>query len=101
MDNIKQEALEHYHWMMIWAGIQDPGEVLNIYDMGLQLGEDWGGDNCIYCEVCNCNDLESNCPLDNHEECCSGLWLKMNDSETWSEWIENAWAVHQYIVENG
>jgi hypothetical protein len=106
MKTMKQKALEHYHWMMILAGLQDPDTEPNYIIMSVDIEEDWRSDSCIYCNTHpgdDCTDMnDQSCELgDNVDDCCDGLWVEMDDSETWSEWIKNAWAVHQYIVEHG
>jgi len=100
MNDIKKQAIEHYHRMIEFAKKQNYTDMSDSYVMEIAIGEGWSGNDCSYCDeylgLTGCNK----CPL-NAGFCCSHLWMDMNCSYTWGEWIDNAYKVLQYIKDNG
>jgi len=115
VNTTKQEAIAHYERMIKWAKTQPPGNRIrykhSVSIMFVAIGEDWYGKNCVYCQKYikySSSSTNKPCPLTSYvipycddKSCCNGLWIKMNNSTTWKEWIINAEKVLEYIKENG
>lgn len=100
-DDIQKETIDHYLKMIEYAEQQNYMDEPDMNQMDLIIGESWGGNDCSYCkkyhtELANCNK----CPL-SAGYCCNNLWGDMSRSETWGDWIDNAYKVIEYIKENG
>lgn len=102
MTELQEKAIAHYDRMIAWAKTRPEKGIKAFMQMRLTIGEEWGGGYCPYCNTYhislgNCGA----CPLGDDDNCCGGLWWKLNAAETWGEWIVAAEAVKQYIIENG
>lgn len=99
MSTIKQKALEHYDRMIAWVeSLNDLNNSPNYLVMQKALNESWWGKSCHYCQEFNDCGI---CPLVSKNACCSGLWKKMDYSDTWNKWLEYAKQVKNYIEKNG
>lgn len=107
---IKQRAIKHYDTMIEWAKKQPPEERSNCDIMKKNIKQEWHGDFCPYCKKhiygnkCKLSSsTDKMCPEDDYSggECCDGLWLSMNCSITWREWLKYAKQVRKYIEKNG
>jgi hypothetical protein len=99
--NIKEESIKRYEEKIAWAMTQNMKDRPDMEKMYSAIGHEWSSSNCPYCMEYgnNCPDM---CELRmDVDYCCDGLWLIMNGSKTWREWIENAERVLQYIKDNG
>ena len=96
---IKLKSMQHYTRMIRWAEKQNPEEEVDYGKMTREIGECWFGQFCDYCEKA-INDCTI-CKLGRNSGCCSGLWMDLDDSETWSEWGIKAKRVRKYIKEKG
>jgi hypothetical protein len=101
---LREKALKHYDDMIQWAETRYFYESVSNYLMIDAIGQEWRGVDCSYCQ--NFNGDCSRCPLSPGEpfyskRCCNGLWLKMQYSITWGEWVRNAKLVREFIKENG
>jgi hypothetical protein len=78
--------------MIRYAKTQPPTDEPSGTRMLLDIGEKWTGAYCELCRVQWENGPDWICPLlgatCNHN--CHPVWLAVDDSTTWSEWIENA-----------
>lgn len=93
----KLKALLHYDKMIEWAKKQNPGDKPEPDLMYSDIGEDWYGEHCPYCQKYSNDDCEGRCPLSGNNLCCNGLWDKMNESETWEQWVGYAKEIWEYM----
>jgi|GEM_PF-2203726 len=99
-------TVRHYNRMMAWAKTQPEGERVDILKMEDEIGENWYASSCPYCRRYYYGKRTGciQCPLGSSEysqDCCDGLWKKMDNSQTWGEWIERAKAVKKYVWKHG
>ena len=102
MNKLQKDAIAHYNRMIKWAKTQSQDISPHPIAMKFEIGEMWGSDDCSYCMTYRCDD----CPLSKFTGpeffgCCNKLWRKMDTASTWSEWIEYAKKIKQYIKDNG
>lgn len=99
---VKKDAIAHYTRMIKWAEKQPKRERPYTKTMEREIGENWWGHYCSYCQSpeYECLELED-CPLGTDEKCCKGLWYKMRISKTWGTWVKRAKEVREYIRKNG
>lgn len=101
---LRRSALRHYENMIMWVETQNLNEMPRRASMSLAIGEDWGAYNCMYCSYFDCCIA---CVLYVPDErkfwdhCCGGLWAKLDESETWQEWLKHAGMVVKFIKRNG
>ena len=119
-DKIQQDAIAHYERMIAWAKAHINLTVnltFNVFEMEKAIGERAHSRDCSYCnrfqDTCRYEgDFHiqpcSSCPLHNGKHdwatssyCCNGLWLELNRSTSWKQWIVNAEAVLEYIKQYG
>jgi len=117
MQDIKQQAINHYQRMIAWAEKQDQKSRPSAYKMKYSIKENWFSDYCSYCkeyqtdcsnclqEDAECKSCEveacKKCVLYKNNSCCNGLWVLMRDSFSWAEWVKTAKKVLDYIKANG
>jgi hypothetical protein len=101
----KKEAVDHYNRMISWAVNQNGNDPCDRLKMLKELGEMWGSEYCVLCDHyldSNFNDPCEKCPLAiNHFRCSSDTpseWGKMQNSTTWSEWLEHAIKLRDIIA---
>ena len=100
MNKLQKEALAHYDRMIEWAEMQ-PQDDHPSPQMYIEINEYWGCEDCSYCRAYGNNSC-NNCPLSGDDDsCCNGLYRKMYYANTWSEWIEYAQEIKEYIKKNG
>jgi hypothetical protein len=103
----KEIALKHYDKMIEWAKAQPENDIQDKFEMMHAISENWDASSCIYCDTVNihtgkCVLVKSKDKIcNNGSNCCNSLWLKMNQSYTWKEWIEKAKKVRKYIQKYG
>jgi hypothetical protein len=116
MNKLQKETIAHYNRMIKYAKAHidekmDPYEACE--EMESEIGEDWHTNSCIYCKhyglrrisfppICPLavfNDKFINCG--GWDNCCNGLWSKLEQVQNWKDWIEAAKEVKKYIRENG
>lgn len=108
--SMKKQALKHYDTMIkIVSSWEDEIKTL---PPRWHHAVDWYGDKCPYCKKYNRaftrEPFETDCgecPLTkkpkSEKNCCNRLWVKMNTSKTWNEWLKYAKKIKEYIEVNG
>lgn len=114
--NTKQEALDHYDRMIAWVEERiksNKSQLVNYFAMLNEIGEIWHGNYCPYCikyfkievqtgeRACLKCELHSEKNKYFEEGCCDYLWIKMNNSLLWDEWLRYAKKIREYIERNG
>ena len=72
-------------------------------------GEDFSSDFCVYCRTFNneytidSDTCVESCPLSTKSSgsCCDGLYEKMKHARTWTQWIDRAKDVRDFIKSHG
>lgn len=111
-------SVAKYNLKIVWAKQQPKNKKVRRIDMMYEIRIDWFSDYCDFCDAYvderkGC----SKCPLSEFYKdrktdtttyegvltdwCCFGLWIKMNHSKTWGEWVERAEDVLEFIKKNG
>ncbi len=97
---LKILTIEHYERMIKWAEKQDGRERICPTKMEIEIGENYFGDSCPFCEEfhgesygCGC------CPLKKNENvtCCDDRWSELYNSKRWGEWIRNAKRIIEFV----
>ena len=106
LTELQIKALAHYDRMIAWVKTRPENESPNDEDMIAGIDENWYGEDCPFCRTYFNDETDeahprSLCPLSYRYQCCGGLWVKMDNAETWGEWIAAAEKVKEYIIEHG
>ena len=95
----KNEAIQHYDKMIKWAEKQNKYKIPSVSKMYYEIKTTWAGQHCSYCNIHNTTCFL--CELHSKNSCCDGLWLRMDRSKTWKEWIKYAKKIKRFIEKNG
>lgn len=107
MEKLKEKETARYNRMITWAKKQPENDSANKLVMLRAIKEYWRGRFCSYCKKYHKKTTCAfECPLRREYhygsgQCCNGLWVIMNRSKTWGEWVINAENVKEYIKKNG
>jgi hypothetical protein len=111
MKRIQKQSIWKYDQTIAFAKTQPQRNKPDERLMLEKIGIDWHSDYCPYCEKYldfKKSNACFNCPLSNNEKstigsenCCNGLWEKMNKAKTWKTWRKYAELIIEYIKEHG
>lgn len=111
-EKVKKETLAHYERMIAWAEKQGDSECAEfelVPDVMFEdIGEAWEAQHCPICSFYHVGRREwtafptgcRNCPLSLSDNDCNdadSFWVKMDDSESWSNWIIYAKKLYEVI----
>lgn len=114
---LREKSLKHYDRMILIVkaliaagdGLKKPDEDA----LEALLGENWYAGDCVYCQKhadtderkYKSDDDCGKCPLTEKpsdvENCCNGLWRRLENARTWEAWLERAIKVKAYIAKKG
>jgi hypothetical protein len=104
---LQQEASKHYERMIETIKTFPKKDIPSQKLLKKIIDESWFGEDCTYCDYFDTNDGIF-CPLDSHKNsntcglnCCNYLWVKMNFSQTWEDWLVNSLKILNYIKKYG
>ena len=93
----KELTIAHWVRMINWVKSIDLENSIVIMDnMFKSIGESWSGSHCSYCKKYMRGGCRG-CPLakkygqcDDEDSSNINMWIKVNRSATWREWLKNA-----------